>query len=47
MQVETIGDAYMLVSGATTACEDHADKMIDFAFVMQQAAAAACMPNAA
>ena len=31
LQVETIGDAYMVVCGVPEYCADHAEKVVDFA----------------
>jgi class 3 adenylate cyclase len=37
LQVETIGDAYMVVANLSRKCSDHADQMIVFGLRLQEA----------
>lgn len=39
MQVETIGDAYMVVAGAPEVCNDHSARILDMALDMVDALA--------
>lgn len=41
-RIKTIGDAYMVVAGAPEPCEDHAIRMMDFAFAMNKAMSDFC-----
>ena len=37
LQVETIGDAYMVVGGLPTPCDNHAERVLNMAFGMMEA----------
>lgn len=39
LQVETIGDSYMVVANITMLCNDHVDQLLNFAIGMHHAAA--------